>query len=289
LVALARKVEALGYAVILVPDHIDANILSPFLALVTIAEVTERLRVSTYVIDNDFRHPALLAKEAATCDLLTSGRLELALGAGWNIEDYTTTGIPFDAPAVRVARLEEAVQIVKHFFTQDTVSFVGEHYTLTDLVPGPKPAQRPHPPIFIGGAGKRLLSLAGREADIVGLVPRARGGTLDFADVSHASTAQKIAWVRDAAGERFAQLELNTLVFDCVFTDQREQGADALAEKWGLPREHILNSVHFLVGTTQQMADDIQQWREQFGISYIAVFPEHMEAFAPIVAQLSGR
>src|SRR5688500_2933931 len=148
LVALGRKVEALGYSVILLPDHFEPDLLTPFLAMLTIADTTQTLRLSSYVIDNDFRHPALLAKEALTFDILSDGRLELGIGAGWKIEDYQTTGIAFDPPNIRVARLVEAVQIIKRLFIEEKVSFAGAHYTLTDLERGPPPVQQPHPPIF---------------------------------------------------------------------------------------------------------------------------------------------
>jgi probable F420-dependent oxidoreductase len=289
LIALAHKVEALGYATILVPDHFEPALMSTFLSLLAMAEATTTLRIGTYVIDNDFRHPALLAKEAATLDLLSGGRLELGMGAGWKIEDYATTGIPFDAPGVRVGRLIESVQIVKRLLQGGTVTFAGEYYTLQTLVGEPKPIQQPHPPLFIGGGSKRLLSLAGREANIVGLVPKAAGGNLDFTDILHTATEQKLAWVRQAAGERFAALEINTLVFDVMVTENQQAVAEELGQRWGVPADAILDSVHFLVGTVTQIAEAVQLWRERFGISYVTVFPKDLAIFAPVVAQLAGR
>ena len=288
LINLARKIEDLGYATIVMPDHFEPQ-MSVFLSLLIMAEATTRLRIGTYVIDNDFRHPALLAKEAATLDLLSGGRLELGLGAGWKLQDYATTGIPFDAPGVRVSRLIESVQIVKRLLQGETVTFAGEYYTLQALVGEPKPIQQPHPPLFIGGGSKRLLSLAGREANIVGLVPKAAGGTLDFTDIAHTATAQKLEWVRAAAGERFAALEINTLVFDVMVTDHQQAAAEELGQRWGVPADAILGSVHFLVGTVTQIAETVQLWRERFGISYVTVFPKDLEIFAPVVAQLAGR
>jgi probable F420-dependent oxidoreductase len=263
--------------------------MSTFLSLLAMAEATTTLRIGTYVIDNDFRHPALLAKEAATLDLLSGGRLELGMGAGWKIEDYATTGIPFDAPGVRVGRLIESVQIVKRLLQGGTVTFAGEYYTLQALVGEPKPIQQPHPPLFIGGGSKRLLSLAGREANIVGLVPKAAGGNLDFTDILHTATEQKLAWVRQAAGERFAALEINTLVFDVMVTENQQAVAEELGQRWGVPADAILDSVHFLVGTVTQIAEAVQLWRERFGISYVTVFPKDLAIFAPVVAQLAGR
>ena len=141
---------------------------------------------------------------------------------------------------------------------------------------------------MIGGGGKRLLSLAAREADIISLVPKAKPGTLDFNDSSHAATEQKIAWIRQAAGERMAALELNTLIFECLVTDQRQQVAEEVAQKWGIPVEHVLNSVHFLIGTVEHISEEVQMWRERFGISYVTVFPQSMDAFTPVVAKLAG-
>jgi probable F420-dependent oxidoreductase len=270
------------------PDHFEAERMSTFLSLLMAAEATKQVRVGTYVIDNDFRHPALLAKEAATLDLLSGGRLELGIGAGYAEYDYAATGIPLDPPGVRVSRLAEAVQIIKRLLAGETVTFTGDSYTIHELVCHPHPLQQPHPPLMIGGGSKRLLSLAAREADIVSLVPKAKVGALDFNDGSHAATEQKIAWIRAAAGERMAALELNTLVFECLVTDQRQRVAEEVAQKWGMPVEHVLDSVHFLIGTVEHMTEEVQMWRERFGISYVTVFPQAMDAFAPVVAKLAG-
>lgn len=288
LVDLARKVEDLGYATILMPDHFEAERMNTFLSLLMAAEATKQVRVGTYVIDNDFRHPALLVQEAATLDLLSGGRLELGIGAGYAEYDYAATGIPLDPPGVRVSRLAESVQIVKRLLARETVTFTGDYYTIHELTGRPQALQQPHPPIMIGGGSKRLLSLAAREADIVSLVPKAKVGSLDFNDSSHAATEQKIAWVRAAAGERMAALELNTLVFECAVTDQRQRVAEEVAKKWGMPVEQVLNSVFFLIGTVEYMTEEVQMWRERFGISYVTVFPQAMDACAPVVAKLAG-
>jgi len=287
LVNLARKIEDLGYATILMPNH--AHQMSTFLALLLAAEATKHVRLGATVMNNDFRHPALLAREAATFDVLSEGRLELGMGAGYLAYDYTATGIPLDPPGVRVRRLAESVQIVKRFLAGETATFAGNYYTTQGLVSSLPARQQPRPPLLIGGGGKQLLSLAAREADIVSIVPKAKPGALDFNNSSHAATEQKIAWIQKAAGERLAVLELNTLVFECVVTDQRQQSAEELAQRWGLPVSHILNSIHFLVGTVEQITEAVQMWRERFGISYVAVFPQFMDAFAPVVAKLAGR
>ena len=289
LVNLARKTEDLGYATILMTDHFGTDQMSTFLSLLMAAEATKHVRVGTYVIGNDFRHPALLAQEAATLDLLSEGRLELGIGTGYLEYDYAATGILLDPPGLRVSRLAESVQIVKRLLAGETVTFTGDYYTIRELINRPQPLQQPHPPLLIGGGGKRMLSLAAREADIIGLVPKAKPGTLDFNDSSHAATEQKMAWIREAAGERLAALELNTLIFECVVTDQRQQVAEELAQKWGVPVEQVLNSVHFLIGTVVQMMETVQMWRERFGISYVVVDRNATDIFAPVVAKLAGQ
>jgi probable F420-dependent oxidoreductase len=286
--ALARKVEDLGYATLLLPDHFNDQ-LAPFPALIAAANATRTLRVGSFVCDNDYRHPTVLAKEAATVDLLTDGRFELGMGAGYFGPDYAQTGIAFDPAGVRVSRLIEAVGVVKGLFGPGPFTFSGEHYSVTGLDGFPKPVQQPHPPILIAGGGQRMLSFAAREADIVGLIMKSRDGSLDTSDGSVAATAQRIEWIRRAAGERFARIELNVLVLDVVITDRRRHGAEQIGRKWGMSPDQVLDSVHFLVGTTDQLADQLQGWREELHISYIAVMPEYMDSFAPVVARLAGR
>ncbi len=285
-ITLARKVEDLGYAILLTPDHFGEQ-LAPLTALMAAAEATRSLRIGTTVFANDFRHPAVLAKEAATLDLLSEGRFELGIGTGYAAHDYAMSGIPLDPPGVRVSRLAESVQIIKGLFGDAPVTFTGTYYTVTGLEGYPKPYQKPHPPILLAGGGKRMLSLAAREADIVGIVPQARGPGLDFMDSSTAATAQQIAWIQQADGDRFAALEINTLLFGVVVTDQRQRAAEQLASMWGTTAEQVLDSVHFLVGTVDHMVEQVQMWREHFGISYILVLPEYMDALAPVVARLA--
>jgi len=285
-VTLAHKVEDLGYAILLTPDHFEDQ-LAPLTALMAAAEATRTLRIGSYVFANDFRHPAVLAKEAATLDVLSEGRFELGIGTGYLGPDYATTGIPLDPPGVRVSRLAESVQIIKGF-ADDPVTFPGTYYSVTGLEGYPKPYQRPHPPLFIAGAGKRLLSMAAREADIVGLMMQSRDGGIDFSSGSAAATAERVEWVRQAAGDRYGDLELNTLVFGVVVTDHRQQVAEELARPLGLTGEQLLDTVHFLVGTVDEITEDMQMWRERFGISYITVQQQHMDALAPAVARLAG-
>jgi len=285
----ARRVEQLGYATLVVPDHFRDH-LAPVPALTAAALATTRLRVGSLVFSNDFRHPVVLAKEAATIDVLSGGRFELGLGAGWLRSEYDQAGIPFDAPATRVERLEEAVTIIKGLLAGERVTFSGRHYTIADLEGRPTPIQRPHPPIAIGGGGRRTLTLAAREASIVGLVPRARrdGSGLDMTDLSDAATREKIDWVRAAAGARFDALELHALVQAVAVGGQRTVAADQLADRFKVALEVVLETPYVLLGTIEQICDTLRQRRERYGISYVTVFERDMEAFAPVVERLAG-
>src|SRR6185503_9698 len=209
LAARARRAEQMGYHALVVPDHLVPQ-LSPTVAMATVAAVTSTLRVAAFVTNNDLRHPAVLAQDLASIDVLSGGRVDLAIGAGWNKPEYDAIGIPFDPIPVRQARLAESVTVLKGLFSGASFSFAGEHYTITDYTAEPVPVQRPHPPFFIGGGGRRTLTLAGREANIVGLAPRIRpNSTLDAPSLTLAATREKIDWVRAAAGDRFDALEFN--------------------------------------------------------------------------------
>jgi probable F420-dependent oxidoreductase len=283
---LARKIEDMGYSIYLIPDHFSDE-LSPLTALMAVADVTS-LRIGSYVFDNDFRHPAVLAREAATLDLLSEGRFELGLGAGWLESDYTQTGIRFDPPGVRVSRLTETVQIIKGLFADERFSFMGKYYTITEMESWPKPAQRPHPPILIGASGRRMLSLAAREANIIGLLVPSYGSQLRLIEGSSAAVGQQIEWLREAAPERFDELEFNILILKLLITTNRKQGARQIAREMGMTTEQVLDNVHILVGTVEQIVEDLQMRREQLGISYITVNENYMEVLAPVVAHLAG-
>jgi probable F420-dependent oxidoreductase len=259
-IATARKAEALGYSTLLVDDHLG-NPLAPLPALVTAAEVTTTLRIGTFVLANDFRHPVLLAREAATLDLLSSGRLELGLGTGYALADYTQSGIPLSPPGVRVSRFAEAVQIIKGMFADAPLTFAGRYYSIHDLN-GATPIQRPHPPLLIGGGGQRMLSLAAREADIVSVnIKTTPTGGFDFRSLTAEAAAQKVAWVREAAGEHFQALELNLLVPLIAMTNNQRQGAEQLLRHWGIDTEafsvgQVLESPSALLGSVDQIVDN---------------------------------
>lgn len=288
----ARKAEDLGYAVFNVPDH-PAAIFAPIPALMSAAAATTRLRVGTNVLNNDFRHPVLVAREAATADLLTDGRFQLGLGAGHMKSEYDETGLRFDPGSIRVERLAEAVSIIKTLLRGDELTITGRHYLVTGHRIHPRPVQRPHPPILIGGNGPRLLTLAAREADIVGLsgiMFRRGGAEPDLSGWRPAEVDRRIRLVQEAAGERYERLELNALVQRVVVTDNRREGAEVLAKRWSqLSPAEILESPYVLVGTVDQQVDDLEKRRQRWGISYYVVFETSMDALAPVVAKLAGR
>jgi len=290
-IAKVRKSEELGYATLVIPDHF-VNEFMPMAALMSAADATKTLRVSSFVFDNDFRHPALLAKEATVLDLLSGGRLEFGIGAGWHRPEYDQVGLPFDAAPIRISRMEEAIQIIKAFFTEESLTFSGKHYTITDLKPSPKPVQRPHPPFFMGGGGKRMLTIAAREADIIGLHVKVNDdGTVDSSERTEAALTKKVEWIRQAAGERFATLELNLLASAVKVTANREQAAEELIRKWELKDatpERLLQNPYMFIGSVDEITEQVQSLRERFGISYFVVNDDYMEEFAPVVACLAG-
>ena len=274
----ARRIESLGFSTLVMPDRVQYT-LSPLPALATAAAVTRTLRVGTYVAANDFRNPVLLAKDAATLDLLSGGRFELGLGAGIPMpEDDQMLGIPFDAGRVRVDRLAESIALIKRLWAGETVSAPGPHYAAAGASIMPRPVQEPRPPILIAGGGPRLLGLAAREADAIGLA-------IQPTDQLEAVEA-KVAQLRSAAGDRFDDLELNVnlmAVGDQVPSHVRMRmglTASALAQMGAFPA---------LLGTDDEMCDTLLRWRETVGISYVMVGDELMEALAPVVERLAGR
>ena len=290
--AIARKVEDLGYSTLSVPDHL-ADIFAPIPALVAAADATKRLRVGTNVLNNDFRHPALIAREAATVDLLTDGRLQLGVGAGHMKSEYDQAGLHFDPGSTRVERLAEAVVIIKRLLGGEQVNFTGRYYRVTDHTIYPLPVQRPRPPILIGGNGPKLLTLAAREADIVGLtgITFRRGGVEpDFSGWRTAGIDERLRLVKEAAGGRYDRLELNALVQRVVVTADRRRAAEELATGWKqLSPDEILQSPYALIGSVDQLVDDLEARRERWGISYYVTFERFVDAFAPVVARLAGR
>lgn len=288
---LAREAEALGYSTLFVPDHFGGQ-LAPGPALTAAAGATSDLRVGTLVLDNDYKHPVVTAKEMATIDLLSGGRLELGIGAGWMASDYEQSGIPMDPAAARVERLAEGLAVLRGLFAPGPFSFAGKHYRITDLDGQPTPAQAPHPPLIIGGGGPRVLALAGREADIVGVNPAIRSGRVDAdaaRDGSADLTDRKVGWVREAAGDRYDDIEVQMLLYACVVTDDRAGTLETLAPLFGFDPDELAGYPHALVGSVDQIADDLVARRDRWDASYLVVQgPDAMRAAAPVVARLAG-
>jgi probable F420-dependent oxidoreductase len=287
---LAREAESLGYAVLNMPDHFGDQF-APGPALAAAAAATTTLRIGALVFDNDYRHPVVLAKEAATLDILSGGRLELGLGAGWLTTDYEQSGIPCDPVGVRIDRMVEGLRVIEGLMADGPFSFQGEHYTITGMEGRPKPVQRPHPPLLIGGGGRRILSIAGRQADIVGIGTNLRSGRIGphlVGNVTADATAQKVAWVREAAGDRFDQLELEMQVFLFTLTDDRAAAASGVAQFMQTTVEEVLSAPIVLMGTVQEVVDQLQRQREAYGISHLTVTSDAMRTFAPVVERLAG-
>jgi len=287
----ARRAEALGYSTLYMPDHFVDTRLAPLPAVAMAAAATETLRVGTLVLGNDYKHPAVVAKEAATIDLLSDGRLELGIGAGWMEVDYTALGLPYDPAGVRVDRLAEAVQVIKGCWGDGAFSFSGRHYSITDYDGLPKPVQRPGPPLLIGGGGRKVLSLAGRQADIVGINPNMRAGAMTSEAVQTSlaeHTSEKIGWVRAAAGERFDEIEVQIRYFLCSITDDRVGLAEMMAPGFGITAEQALGSGLALVGTVDHVVEQLEQRREEWGVTNVVIGDDVVDQFAPVVARLAG-
>ncbi|MDT4973173.1 MAG: hypothetical protein QOG22_3316 [Pseudonocardiales bacterium] len=294
LAARAQRAEQLGYHSVVLPDHLIGQ-LSPVVTMATVAAATSTLRMSAFVMNNDLRHPAVLAQDLASIDVLSGGRLDVAIGAGWNKPEYDAIGMRFDPTPLRQARLAESITVLKGLFAGSPFSFAGEYYTITDYSAEPVPAQRPHPPFFIGGGGRRTLSLAGREADIVGLAPRVLpNATVDAASLTLAATREKIGWVREAAGDRFESLEFNIYpsTWPVTLTDDLRGEArrviDALRSRTGieLTEDEVIDSPHLFIGSIDRLVEKFLQLREELGISSIML--GEIDELTPVLERLAG-
>jgi probable F420-dependent oxidoreductase len=288
--AFARSAEAAGFDTLLVSDHFGPR-MSAAPALVLAAQATERMRVGSFVYDNDFRHPGLLAQEAASIDLLTDGRFDFGIGAGWLRSEYDAAGLDFAPGKVRVERLAESIQVIKSLLAGSPVSYEGQHYRLKELTAGFKTVQQPHPPFIIGGGGPGLLTLAAREADIVSIMPRSKrdGAGLEDSDASAESFDRKVALIRQAAGDRFGRLELNTLVQEVIVTDDRPAAAQNIAQDWEMSPAELLESPLLLIGSPGQLGEQLIARRERFGLSYISIFERHMAGFTEVIRRLRAQ
>ena len=262
---------------------------SPIAALQAAASATTTLRIGSNVFSNDFWHPVPLAREAATLDVLSGGRFELGIGAGYFAGEYAQAGIPFASAKERIARLEEAVQVITGLFREEPLTFSGHYYTIQGLSL-PQPLQRPRPPLYMGGGGKLMLSAAARHADIVGIVPRALpNGDFDLRGADQIGTAQKVAWVREAAGSRFEELELSIPILTVALTEKdRLEAVKPFAALSGVSAETLLGTIHNLVGSEDQICEELLERRERYSISYITTTITNAEKMAPVVAHLAG-
>jgi len=286
----ARRAEDLGFSSLFLPDHFGDQF-APVAALMAAADATTSLRVGTLVLDNDYRHPVVMAKEMATLDVLSEGRVELGLGAGWLNSDYEQSGILQDPPSVRVDRMEEAITVLKGLFAEGPFTFHGDHYTVSALNGLPKPVQSPHVPLLIGGGKRRVLAIAGREADIIGINPTMPNGAAD-ADAARTgladATDEKLRWVKEGAGDRFDDLEINLLTFACMVTDDRAALVEKLAPAFGLAPADVAAFPHALIGSIDQICEDLEARRQRWAASYIVVQQDAMDSIAPVVARLAG-
>jgi probable F420-dependent oxidoreductase len=275
-ITTARRIEELGYATLLMPDRLSIGSLAPLTALAVAAQATTSLRIGSYVFCNEYRHPVLLAREAATLDLLSGGRFELGLGAGVGPSEFQRIGIPFANAGTRVGHLEETLQVMKKLFTEETVNFSGKYYTITELKGNIRPVQQPHLPLLVAGAGERMLKLAAREANIIAIGSKI---TAQGADPTDPTMEQKIAWIKEAAGERFADLELSQTAYDMMITDS---GTDLSIQAGGppIPKRPM---------STEQAVAHLLEQRDRYGFSYLQVYEGQMENFAPVVARLAGK
>lgn len=280
---IARHIEQLGFSTLLVPDRL-VWLVAPLPALSFAAAATTTLRVGTFVLVNDFRNPVVLAREAATLDLLSGGRFELGIGAGLGPGDYGFAGIPFDRPGLRIERMEEAVQILDRLLRGETLSFSGKYYQIAEAKPDPKPAQQPRPPILMGGSGKRFLSLAGRLADSISI-----GTGRD--DPSEASLAERVRWIEEAAGERFPEIELGLNLAAVIGPEGPTPAVAARARRFLVHDIETLireKSPLVLTGTPDDMCEQLVGIRERLGLSYVTLGYDVAEAAAPLIERLSG-
>lgn len=289
--ALARKVEGLGWSVLTIADHLD-EALAPIPGAMAAIDATTTLRVGTMVLANDYRHPVVVAKEAATLDVLSEGRFELGIGAGWMTSDYEAAGIALDPPGVRIERLSEALAVLRGLWAPGPFTFSGGHYRIDALDGRPAPATRGGPPIVIGGGGRRVLELAASAADIVAVNVNLRAGVIDeraFPDGTPESTDRKLDWIRAAAGERADDLEIQVRVHLAMVTDTRAAVIDEMAPAFGLTAAQAANTPHALIGSVDEICEQLVERRERWGISYIGLSADQLDAFTPVVDRLAGR
>ena len=299
-VKLAQKAEQLGYDSFMIPDHLG-NQVGPIAALGALAVATDKIRLGTAVLANGFRHPAVLAKDATTIDQISGGRLEFGIGAGWMKEEYDKAGIAYESPGVRIEKLDESLTILDVLLRGQECTFEGRHYQVRGLQGSPRPRQGPRPPIAVGGGGPRMLALAAKHADIISLVPSTtKEGKLKLSEITMEKSIERVEVIRRAAGDRFADIELNWTITTILISDDREQTAEMVlgALDNGFPPnmdvdvkltvEDVLRSPYIAIGSFEEIAEQVRGVRAATGMSYVGVFPTQMEAFAPVIPLLAG-
>ena len=290
-IELAKRAESNGYSVLTMPDHFNDQ-LAPVPALMAAADATSSLRIGALVWDNDYKHPLVLAKELATMDVLSEGRLEIGLGAGWMVSDYEEAGMPYDSAKVRIDRFVEGLAVIKGLMGEPPFSFSGDHYKITNHNGLPKPVQGPCPPVLIGGGGKRVLGIAAREADIVGINGTMTAGVVGpdaISTMTAEAVTEKCQIVLDAAGARIKDIEMNIRAFFVKVTDTPDHTYSNLASILSVDESMVRHSPFALIGTAHDISEQLIARREQYGFSYVIVGGENIDEFAPVVAELSGK
>ncbi|MBF6101002.1 LLM class F420-dependent oxidoreductase [Nocardia cyriacigeorgica] len=294
----AQQAEEYGFDTFVVPDHLGDQI-GPIAALGALTQATERIRLGTSVLANGFRNPVVLAKDLATIDVLSKGRLEVGLGAGWKQDEFLAAGLEYDSPGIRLAKLDEALTILDVLLRGQECTFHGKYYQVNGIKGTPRPRQGPRPPLCTGGGGPKMLRLAAKHADIISVVPvTTKNGKGLLSGITMEKTIEKVNLIKEAAGERFDQIELNWAITAIVITDDREKTAEMalsaidrglhpdLEVDVKLTVEEILNSPYVAIGSFEEIAEQIRRVRQLTGMSYVGVFPTQMDAFAPVIPLL---
>ncbi len=287
----AKRAESLGYAVATIIDHMGDQ-LAPMPALTALAMATTTIRLGPMVLANDWRNPLLVAREAATLDWLSDGRLELGIGAGWLTTDYQQLGIAYDPPGIRVERMAEALPLIRDLLSGQQINHSGPHYRLADATCFPRPVQKPHPPLVVGGGSRRLLTLAGQLADVVNVHTNLGAehvvGDQSKADISAEAARRRFGWVKEGAARRSGEIELGLRIFAASVTDRPESVAAELGRRWQLSAVELLESPYVLIGSIDQVADGLMKRREEFGATYFTWNEPEMERMAPVVRRLAA-
>jgi probable F420-dependent oxidoreductase len=298
-----RRAEQAGYSTLFSSDHYfgpgpisDATghrpvAMAPLTSIAMAAARTSTLRVGCRVFACDFHHPVVLAKEMATLDVLSEGRLEVGLGAGWVAEEYGGLGVAMERPGVRIAKLGEYVQVMRAHWSGEQIDVHGEHVDVSGFAGLPRPVQQPGPPIMIGGGAPRILGLAGRLADIVSLNFDNSSGRLGSASVLSSGateTENKIRWIRDGAGDRFDHLEIELGAYFVGVGDGAAAQLESIAGRFGVSPEQFGAHPHALFGSVADICDTLRERRRRYGVSYVTVAQRHLDEFAPVVAELAG-